>query len=111
MTGLGIPGVYPPLAGSDWANGSDDRIIRILLYGLKGPVQVKGASFPGTVQMPSFGSAGFNWNDDKIADVLSYVRQEWGNKAPAVDPAKVAQIRQQVGQRKEWTQEELLQVK
>jgi hypothetical protein len=40
-----------------------------------------------------------------------YVRQEWNNKAPAVDPAKVAQIRQQIGDHKEWSQDELLQVK
>ncbi|MGD1031161.1 MAG: cytochrome c [Opitutaceae bacterium] len=110
-TGQGIPGVYPPLAGSELVNGPDERIIRILLDGLKGPVQVRGTSFPGTVQMPSFGAAGFNWSDEKIADVLSYVRQEWGNKAPPVDAAKVAQIRQQVSGHKEWTQEELLQVK
>jgi mono/diheme cytochrome c family protein len=61
--------------------------------------------------MPSFGTAGFNWSDEKIAAVLSYVRQEWGNKAPAVDAARVAQVRQQVGDRKAWTQDELLQVK
>jgi mono/diheme cytochrome c family protein len=111
QTGQGIPGVYPPLAGSDWVNGPDERIIRILLYGLKGPVQVKGVSFPGAAAMPSFGSAGFNWSDEKIAEVLSYVRQEWDNKAPPVDAAKVAEVRKQVGERKEWTQEELLQVK
>jgi len=110
-TGQGIPGVYPPLAGSEWATGPEERNIRILLYGLKGPVQVKGVSFPGAAVMPSFGTSGFNWNDEKIAEVLSYVRQEWGNQAPPVDAAKVAQVRQQVGERKEWTQEELLQVK
>jgi mono/diheme cytochrome c family protein len=110
-TGLGVPGVYPPLAGSEWVNGPDDRIIRILLAGLGGPVQVKGTSFPGVTVMPSFGPSGFNWSDDKIADVLSFVRQEWGNTAPPVDAAKVAQIRQQVGTHAAWTQEALLQVK
>ncbi len=110
-TGQGIPGTYPPLAGSEWVNGPDDRTIRILLSGLTGPLQVKGAAFPGAAPMPSFGTSGFNWNDEKIAAVLTYVRQEWGNKAPAVDSAKVAQVRQQVGDRKAWTQDELLQVK
>jgi mono/diheme cytochrome c family protein len=110
-TGLGIPGVYPPLAGSEWANGPEERVIRILLYGLKGPIQVKGTNFPGTAAMPSFGTTGFNWNDEKIAEVLTYVRQEWDNKSPAIEAATVAKVRQQVGDRKEWTQEELLQVK
>jgi len=109
-TGQGIPGVYPPLAGSEWVNGPEDRIIRILLTGLKGPVKVKGTEFNAAV-MPSFGSAGFNFSDEKIAAVLSYVRQEWGNKAPAVDSAKVAAIRAQIGDHKEWSQDELLQIK
>ena len=109
-TGQGIPGVYPPLAGSEWVNGPEDRVIRILLGGLKGPVKVKGQEF-SSAAMPSFGAAGFNFSDEKIAAVLTYVRQEWGNKAPGVDPAKVAQIRQQIGDHKEWSQDELLQVK
>jgi len=109
--GQGIPGVYPPLAGSEWAEGSEARVIRIVLYGLKGPVRVKGTDFPGSAAMPSFGTSGFNWNDDKIAAVLTYVRQEWGNKSPAVTAERVRQIRQSLGERKEWTQEELLQVK
>ncbi len=109
-TGQGIPGVYPPLAGSDWVNGSEDRVIRIVLYGLKGPVTVQGKSF-NAAAMPSFGTNGFNWNDEKIAAVLTYVRQEWGNKAPAVTAAKVAQVRQSVGERKEWSEAELLQIK
>jgi mono/diheme cytochrome c family protein len=110
-TGLGIAGTYPPLAGSEFVNGPDDRIIRILLDGLKGPVKVKGTTFPGVTVMPSFGPSGFNWTDDKIADVLTYVRQEWGNKAPPVDAAKVAQIRQQVATHEAWTAEEILQIK
>jgi len=108
--GQGIPGVYPPLAGSEWVNGPEDRIIRILLDGLKGTVKVEGKEF-NSAAMPSFGSAGFNFSDEKIAAVLTYVRQEWNNKSPAVDPAKVAQIRQQIGDHKEWSQDELLQVK
>jgi mono/diheme cytochrome c family protein len=110
-TGQGIPGVYPPLAGSDWVNGTEDRAIRIVLYGLGGPVTVKGTSFAGAAAMPSFGTSGFNLSDDKIAAVLTYVRQEWGNTAPAVTAEKVAAIRAQVGEHKAWTADELLQVK
>jgi mono/diheme cytochrome c family protein len=108
-TGLGVPGVYPPLAGSEWVNGSEDRIIRILLNGLKGPITVHGATF-GAVPMPVIGPGGQGWNDEKIAAALTYIRQEWGNKAPPVTTEKVTEIRGQVGTRVEWSAEELLKL-
>jgi mono/diheme cytochrome c family protein len=109
-TGLGVPGVYPPLAGSEWVTGSEEHVIRILLYGLQGPVTVKGTAFPGTVQMPAFGKvagSGFNWSDDKIAAVLTYVRSEWGNNASAITAEKVAEIHAKEADRKPWTVDEL----
>jgi len=112
-SGLGIPGIYPPLAGSEWANGSPDRVIRIVLYGLKGPVHVEGKEFSATA-MPVFGQvpgSAYNWSDEKIAAVLSFVRQEWGNKAPAITAEQVSAVRQAVGARKEMTEAELLEVK
>ncbi|HUR57087.1 MAG TPA: cytochrome c [Opitutaceae bacterium] len=105
-TGQGLPGAFPPLAGSEWANGSEDRAIRIVLHGLQGPIKVKGADFNGA--MPATGpGSGFNLNPEKIAAVLTYVRQEWGNSAPPVSPAKVAEIRAQEGNRVPWTAAEL----
>jgi mono/diheme cytochrome c family protein len=112
-SGMGIPGIYPPLAGSEWANGSADRVIRIVLYGLKGPVHVEGKEFSATA-MPVFGQvpgSAYNWSDEKIAAVLSFVRQEWGNKAPAITAEQVSAVRQAVGARKEMTEAELLDVK
>lgn len=109
-TGLGIPGIYPPLAGSEWVNGTQDRMIRIVLTGLKGPITVKGKQF-GAAVMPAFGPHQFNWSDDKIADVISYVRQAWGNHGGPVTPEQVSAIRQQIGDHAEWTEPELLQVK
>ncbi|HEY3757912.1 MAG TPA: cytochrome c [Opitutaceae bacterium] len=109
-TGMGIPGVYPPLAGSEWAQGSPDRVIRILLAGLGGPITVEGKTF-STAQMPSFGASGFNWSDDKISQVLTYVRQEWGNKAGPITAEQVAAVRAVAGDHKTWTADELLQVK
>jgi len=91
-TGLGVPGAFPPLAKSEWANGSEERIIRILLHGLNGPITVNGGSFNSA--MPAIGpGSGYNFDDAKIAYVLTYVRQEWGNAAPAITPAKVKEIR------------------
>jgi mono/diheme cytochrome c family protein len=106
-TGVGVPAVYPPLAGSEWANGPAERVIRIVLYGLQGPVTVEGKTFSAAA-MPPFGPT---WSDEKIADVLTYVRQEWGNKAPAVSADDVAAVRKVVGDRKAWSADELLQVK
>ncbi len=109
-TGLGVPGVYPPLAGSEWVNGSEERLIRIVLHGLQGKISVKGTEFPGTVQMPVFGKvagSGFNWSDDKIAAVLTYVRSEWGNAAAPITAEKVAEIHAKEGDHKPWTVEEL----
>src|ERR1019366_656371 len=87
-SGMGMPGIYPPLAGSEWVNGSADRVIRIVLYGLKGDFHVQGKEF-NAAAMPVFGQvpgSAYNWSDEKVAAVLTYVRQEWGNKAGAVSP-------------------------
>jgi mono/diheme cytochrome c family protein len=111
-TGLGIEGVYPPLAGSDWVTGSPDRVIRILLHGLKGPITVNGKQY-GVAAMPAFGKVtggGYNWNDDRVAAVLTYIRQSWGNSAEPITPDQVAAVVAQVGDRKEWTAEELEQI-
>jgi mono/diheme cytochrome c family protein len=105
-TGLGMPGQYPPLAGSDWALGPEDRVIRIVLNGLSGPITVKNTSFNGS--MPAFGPL---LRDEQIADVLTYVRSEWGNNAPAVSPEKVKEIRSAVSSRTaQWASEELLKI-
>ncbi len=109
-SGQGVPGTYPPLAGSEWVNGPDERVISIVLYGLQGTVHVTSKSFNAAV-MPSFGPSGFNWSDEKIADVLTYVRQEWGNKASAVTADQVAAVRAKDGAHTAWTEPDLLQIK
>ena len=106
ISGQGVPGVYPPLAGSEWAQGDEERIIRIVLHGLNGPITVEGKQFNNA--MASLGGV---LKDDQIANVLSYVRQEWGNKAPDVKPETVARIRAEVsGRTAPWTAEELLKI-
>ncbi len=108
VNGVGQPGAIPPLVGSDWVTGSEERVIRIVLHGLQGPITVIGANYNSA--MPPFGrvaGSGFNWSDDKVAAVLTYIRQEWGNQAPPVTAAKVTEIRTTVGDHKPWTVEEL----
>lgn len=111
-TGLGVPGAFPPLAKSEWANGSEERIIRILLHGLSGPITVAGTNFNSA--MPAIGlGSGYNFSDEKVAYVLSYVRQEWGNNAPPVTPEKVKEIRTSAaaGRTAAWTAAELEAIK
>jgi mono/diheme cytochrome c family protein len=82
-TGLGIPGVFPPLAGSEWVLGSDKLLVQIPLHGIAGALQVKGVTYNGA--MPSFNTLA----DDEIAAVLTHVRSQWGNGAPPVAAATV----------------------
>jgi mono/diheme cytochrome c family protein len=94
-------------------NGPASRVVRIVLYGLKGDVHVQGHVF-NSAAMPVFGrvaGSAYNWNDDKIAAVLTYVRQEWGNKAGAVTAAEVTAAHNAMGDRKEMSEAELEQVK
>jgi len=110
--GLGVPGAFPPLVGSEWANGSEERAIRIVLHGLGGEVKVGAVVFNGA--MPSFGKvpdSGYNWRDDQIAAVLTYIRQEWGNKAGPIAPEQVSAIHtQEAARAKPWTAAELLAI-
>jgi len=76
-TGLGQPGAIPPLAGSEWVMGGTERIARIAMFGLAGPVTVKGANFNNVMQPPPM-------SDQEIANVLTYVRNSWGNHAHMV---------------------------
>jgi mono/diheme cytochrome c family protein len=88
-TGAGIPSVYPPLAGSDWVKGSEERLVRILLFGMQGTVTVNGTEFNGV--MPAFGTS----KDRDLAAVLTFIRtNEWGNNAEPVSEETVAAVRE-----------------
>lgn len=105
-TGLGTDGKIPPLAGSEWVTGSEGRLLRIILQGLTGEVEVQGEMFSGA--MPTWGGM---FTDEQIASVASYVRQSWGNKAPGVAPESVRKVRALTASRKTpWTARELLGV-
>jgi mono/diheme cytochrome c family protein len=91
--GLGAAGQgYPPLAGSEWVTGSTKRLGMIILKGLQGPVTVKGQQYGTAVMQP--------WDktlsDAKIADVMTYIRQEWGNNAGPVSAAGVTALRKEL---------------
>lgn len=84
----------PPLAGSEWVNGPVENLIRIQLRGLIGPIKVKGQEY----SMPGGMAALAYQNDDQIAGVLTYIRSNLGNDAPAVTAEQVAALRSEVGQ-------------
>ena len=82
-SGLGVAGVFPPLAGAEWVLGSEKVLISLLLHGVQGEIVVKGNTYKGV--MPAFGTL----SDDEIAAVLSYIRSDWGNQAAPITPAAV----------------------
>jgi mono/diheme cytochrome c family protein len=101
----GLPGIYPPLAGSEWVTGDKAPLIKILLHGLSGPITVKGEPY-GTgnpIPMPPSGL-----DDQKTADVLTYIRANFGNQADAVTPEEVRTLREKHKDRTTlWTVPEL----
>lgn len=84
---------FPPLTGTTWVTGSEERLIKLVLKGLYGPIDVLGKKYPGQVPMTPF--AGM-LNDDEVAAVLTYVRNSFGNKAPAITAEKVKATRASV---------------
>jgi mono/diheme cytochrome c family protein len=106
-TGEGVEGTYPPLAGSEIVNGDEAKVIRIVLGGLTGPVEVAGETYSG--MMPPWGGV---LKDPEIAAVLTYVRSTWGNKGAPITASKVAAIRAATASRTTpWTAAELANVK
>ncbi len=80
-TGVGIPGAFPPLAGSDFLNADKTRAIHIVKGGLSGEVTVNGNKFNGV--MPALGLS-----DNDVANVLTYVYSSWGNSKKIVKPSE-----------------------
>lgn len=108
-SGLGVAGAYPPLVASEWVVGSEERLTRLVLHGLNGPIEVEGKTYNGA--MPAFGKVpggGYNWNEEKISQVLTYIRSEWGNQAAPVTKDKVVEVlAKEKARAKAWTSAEL----
>ena len=106
--GMGKPNVAPPLVGSEWVLAEKtDRLIRIPLYGLGGPITVSGKryEFPSAML-----NVGWDLPEQEVADVLTYIRQAWGNKAGKVTLEQVKAVKAEVGKRPNYTVEELSKV-
>ena len=82
---------FPPLADTRWVNGDTERLIKLTLNGLHGPITVKNQTYPGYVPMTQFRGL---LNDEEIASVLTYVRNAFGNRAAAVKAEQVRTVRE-----------------
>ena len=91
---MGIPNVYPPLAGSEYVNGGSRRLGMILLKGLQGPVTVEGHQFNGA--MPAWEKT---LTDKKISAILTYVRSNFGNHGGPITPEQIADARKEFAAR------------
>ena len=102
--GLASDGEAPPLAGSSWVSGSESRLIKIALHGLRGPIQVGDKIYDR--EMPGLGR---RLSDREMAALLSFVRSHWGASSAAIKPATVTRVRTEARNRQRyWTVGELL---
>ena len=84
---------FPPLSGTRWVNGSVDRLIKLTLKGMLGPIEVLGKEYPGQVPMTPFEGL---LNDEEVAAVLTYVRNSFGNQSSVVSPEDVQRVRAEI---------------
>jgi mono/diheme cytochrome c family protein len=100
--GQGVPGAFPPLAGSEWLLGNPEIPVRIAILGLSGPVEVKGAKFNSTMPPPP------GLDDAKIAEAITYARTHFGNHGSEVSADLVKSVRAALaGRTTSWTAAEL----
>jgi mono/diheme cytochrome c family protein len=107
--GGGLPGQFPPLTDSDWVSGSTSRLGGILLHGIQGPFTVAGQTY--NQQMPAWGML----NDVQIAQVITYIRHEFGGLAgdpkAVVTAEMIGAAREEFsGKTTPWTEDELLAI-
>ena len=86
VDGGGVPSLNPPLTGTKWVKGPKQNLVQFVLKGSKGQVEIDGQTFHNT--MP----AQAHLTNEQLADVLTYVRKSFGNKASALTPAEVAAV-------------------
>ena len=80
-TGLGIEGVFPPLVGTKILS-EKTRLIQVIVNGISGPIEVLGVSYNGMMN-------GYPLSDEEVADVLTYIRNTWGNKGDQIRPGEI----------------------
>lgn len=89
----GVEGAFPPLRQTEWVLGDKGRFIRLVLYGMQGPIEVQGETYNNVMTPHGFLS------DEQVASVLTYVRSNFGNDADAVSADEVRRVREAEGDR------------
>lgn len=85
--GSGVPGMHPPLIQTEWVNGDKERLIEITLNGMSGKIEVNGETYNSVMPPHS------HLSDKQIADVLTYIRQSFGNNASEITIDEVQKVR------------------
>jgi mono/diheme cytochrome c family protein len=98
VNGQGLPNIYPTLSKSDWLK-DDERMIKIALKGLWGPIEVNGQKFDPTKGVPPMMGFGGLLNDIELAAALTYVRQSFGNDLDPISAEQVRKVREATAER------------
>lgn len=114
VDGNGIKSLAPPLNNSEWVTGDGSKLLSIVLYGLTGPIKVSGTLYEAPEingDMPGIGNNN-ELSDEDIAQLTSFIRNSWNNKAEKISKEDVNQVREKFkGRQKAFTMEELKKLK
>ncbi len=112
--GNGVTALAPPLNKSNWVQGNKNQLIPIVLFGLTGPINVSDHLYKSPEingDMPGIGSND-EYSDEDIAQILSYIRNSWNNKASVITAKDISDTRSKYkGRQKTLTEEELRTIK
>ncbi|MCB1209525.1 MAG: c-type cytochrome, partial [Verrucomicrobiales bacterium] len=89
-TGKGLDPAFPSIEKSPWVMGDNERLIKVAMYGLMGPLEINGKKYDGQVPMTPFGGM---LKDEEIAAVLTFVRNSFGNQAAPIQATEVQKVR------------------
>jgi mono/diheme cytochrome c family protein len=87
VDGSGVPRLNPPLIKTNWVLGDKKRLINVILKGMDEPIEINGEEYDNVMAPHGF------LKDEEVADVLTYIRNSFGNKASVITPAEVKTVR------------------
>lgn len=102
--GMGIPGQFPPLAGSEWVLGGTERLVRVVQHGLTGAITVKGQGYNTPGGMMPFGAA---MSAGDLSNVLTFIRNSWGNEGTMITKEMIEKVRADEKRATQWTEADL----
>jgi len=102
--------IYPPIVDNEWINGDEERLIKLVLHGMWGKIEVGGKVYDPEKGVPPMTAVGAMFSDAEVAAVLTYARSSWGNDASPISAAQVKEVRAATKDRKQFYKpEELLE--